>query len=185
MKRETKSALRRLQELKSDGDHNLYERLSLAAGVVEDAEYLNEFHAGDQDQAMEVLEESYFRALGGYVRLHVLLAIYREFPAESQWQEYHYDLRAMELLWRDRKASRDSLEQAETAKPRVRATVAEVQELRDRSESLAYQLRRERETTAAKDSELERLRQRVHDLEQQVAELRGRLSAFEQMRGAA
>ncbi len=175
MKTETKKALIRMKELRDAATHGIYERVKLASGVLADLDWIAETHAGDQEKAADAVNGEYFPDLGGYLHIAKLVAIYKMFPAESQWKEYHYNLSAMEGLYDDQR-ERETKDTPE--RPRYKK-VAE--ELEQKLEHVEFQARRNSELLEARERELREAQARIRQLEQEVALLRGKLEAYERI----
>lgn len=172
MKSETKKLFLRLKQLSADIRRNTYESIKVSSEILADHDCIAELYDGDDDKAIEAIEGEYFSSLHGYVTLGTLLAIYRHFPLERQWQEYRYDLRAMELLWkRDREQA-----QGEDGKRTInRVKKTDLDAALEKVAHLEAQLRRTESEAAGLRAENERL-------SKEVARLTGRIEAFESMR---
>lgn len=164
MKARTKEIMVSLKKLSAEGEKNLFQRVKLAAELLEDFDWIAEFHDGNEDMAAEAVQASYFASLCGYVPLLKVVAIYRKYPKETIWQEYAYNLKALELIY-----DADRKQEAGMQKSSVkRATLAQMAELE-------AQLSEAKAKGAAAKAELDTLREEAQKLREENAQLRVRL----------
>jgi hypothetical protein len=170
MKARAKQILAELKRIAPEGEANLFQRIKLAAELLADTDWLGEQHGGDEDRAGEWLEAEFFASLCGYVPLLKVVAVFRKFPSEATWAEYRYNLRALEALYDEARAT-----EAGDQKPsRKTATLKQVQELEQKVSEAEYAAKRER-------TEADRLRDEVAALKNENAELRGRVAELERI----
>jgi hypothetical protein len=157
-----------MKELAKIGDGTIYQRVKFANEALDDAEWLEATHNGKLDKAEQALEDDCFYSIHAYINLGTLLAIYRMFPDEKSWQEYNYDLGAMEALY---------LQSLPAGAPR-----AERISYKKKSEGLQKDVDRLQQQLAYRDGQvedamgtIEKLRIRVEELERENAELRGQV----------
>ncbi len=98
MKRRTSQLLSELKTLAHEAEANLYKRISLAADVMSDMDWIAKVHDGSDLKAADALQSEYFRDLGGYVSLGKLIAMYQN-VAQDEWQEVGYDVAAVEVIY--------------------------------------------------------------------------------------
>lgn len=97
----TTQKLARLKSLNRDDLENFFERLKLAAEVMQDHEWIAATFDGDDLKAMDYLAANAFSLVSGIYTVGELVATYKAFPHKLQWDEYGCDLHAMVGLWRE------------------------------------------------------------------------------------
>lgn len=97
----TTQKLARLKQLNRDDLQNWFERLRLAAEVMEDHEWIAASFDGSDVKAMDYLATNAFALVSGIYTVGELIATYKKFPQRAQWDEYSCDLHTMVGLWRD------------------------------------------------------------------------------------
>lgn len=146
----TTQLLAKLKRLAADARTNLYERIKLAAEVLEDRDWVAQSFDGDLAKAEEAVGQDYFSDVGRMYTLGTLLSVLKRFPKEAQWVEYRHDIHALVAVW-------ESEHQPEEKTPsitRKRATVAELEAAEKRIAELERELTRLR-------AENESLRQQI------------------------
>lgn len=174
---DTQRKLVRLRELGAKAGPSIYERCKLASEILADDGWIVSQHGGDLDAAEKAIEDEHFADLSGFIVLNLLVAIYRKFPAESDWKELRYSLAAM------RSRYREATKEVSDEKPKQkRATLAELEQLQEelaaahkRSESMG-------QTVTSQAEEITELKDRVRQLEAECEELR-RMMATRERRG--
>lgn len=166
------AALKQLATLAKD---NLFRRIQLAAEVMSDLDWIAQTHGGSDLKAQDALQDEYFSEIGGLVTLGRLLAIYKSFPDEQVWREYKYDLAALDSLCR---------EQQEETEPRQYTNWKQVAE--ERAEELdktQKEASRAEELCERQREEIDGFRERIAELENDNAMLRGRIEELEKLVG--
>ena len=126
----TKKAFLRLKELRDQAGPKIYERVSEAAKVMADHDWIIEVHCGDDDVAREAVQHEYFPDLGQLISLQTLLNIIKEFPTENEWKDNRYDLGLLKAMYEER-------HKVEKPKPtRESVTLQEYREAMDRIQRL-------------------------------------------------
>lgn len=178
-KMNSSTRLKRLRELVGQAKENNYERVSHAAALLNDSDFVTDRYGGDEGRARDEIQSAYFPDIGGLLSIGRLLEIFAYFPKRSEWEARNDDLRWLWLeVEKKKKAEREALADAEAKaqgkKPvRNRATLKETEEL---SQSLHVA----RESARSLSEELDDAKKRIHELEIENAELRGRVKALEQ-----
>lgn len=95
--RGTQRALGDMRRLAGLAGKMYRQRLKHASRALHDAAWVRAKFSGDAVAATQFLQDNYFADLSGYITLRKLLEIYRDVPDEV-WRQYHYNLRAIELL---------------------------------------------------------------------------------------
>lgn len=88
--------LRQLKALATAAYDNLYERLELVSQLLDNTQWM-QTHVSPA-AAIQTLQEEYFRDIGGFISLTKMLDIFKTF-SRKQWEMYHFDLRAMQLIY--------------------------------------------------------------------------------------
>lgn len=96
--RRTQRALGKMQQLAGQAGHLYCRRLRQAITVLDDDCWVASRFSGDKIAAVNYLQDRYFADLSGYITLQKLLRVYQGLP-ETAWQEYRYNIRALELLY--------------------------------------------------------------------------------------
>lgn len=97
----TTQKVAKLKELDRNDRETIYKRLSIAAEVMLDHEWIDRTFDGSEIAAAQFLESQCFSVLSGTYSLESLLRVYRHFPAEDDWKRYKYNLNAMMLVYRE------------------------------------------------------------------------------------
>jgi hypothetical protein len=192
VKSETKKHLVWLKEMAGKCGELLYERISRAASIFDDKDWVVAPNGGggSDDTAAERLD-SYFPELLGSFSFLELRAIYNEFPEKPQWQEQSYNLKTMYALYLSRS------KQEKVPRARRSVTVAEYDDLEKKYEDAEFalhQMRKEYDTRVDRASyqELEKryadLREKYNtlladyeELRSENAVLRGRIDQMEKI----
>jgi hypothetical protein len=98
MARKAMSLLRQLRRLAAEAYDNIYERLTITTQLLADSAWLAQQHNGQRVAAIQELQTTYFRDVGGYISLSKLLLLFNAF-SRQQWESYRFDIRAMELIY--------------------------------------------------------------------------------------
>jgi len=176
MQKTTKQHLIKLRALAKQGGETIYERVTLARSVLADLDYLAEEHQGDELRCREYLTREFFH---GWLDVNKLLMILDVFPLAEQWQARKYNL---DRLYGETIASRKDAAKESTDKPkRASCTIAEMAEVRDELEHAEKRIEFMTRTVADKDGMIAGLQQRIRELEQENAELRGRIRELERV----
>lgn len=174
-KRTTTQLLAELKTLAKDAGANIYRRIQLATEVLRDHEWIAVTCNGNEDQAIKLLESEYFADLHGYVTLGRMRQLLKEFSREAEWQEYNYDLAAMDALYEERHKDDPSTPRQHT---NWKAQVAEREE---EIQQLNADRRRDREELKENRQTISRLEADVQKLSIENAELKGRIAELEKI----
>lgn len=82
-----------LKRLSAAAQANLFDMLKLAAEILQDCEYVDQF--GGEAQALDDMQSKEFSHFGGNPSLGSMLAAYRKNPDIKVWREYRFNIRAM------------------------------------------------------------------------------------------
>ena len=163
--------LARLGDMAKEAGPKAFERVALAALVLQDREWVFAAHGGSESLAREYLEAEFFGDLCGAVTLDQLLEIHRTFPDQQRWAEHKYNL---PRLWIAVKALCPKNE-----KPKVERKGPVPSEVHEQvlAEKKAVHERNEKLARVNKEiiEELERLRKENEELRSEVARLRREL----------
>ena len=173
MKQTTKRLLAELKTLRDSGDANIYQRIKVAESVIDDADWLNEFHDGDPTAAVASLEHEFFSMLGGSPTLGQLITAYKTFPDESAWKEYRYNVRIMVDLAAEKTASNSNGENVE--RKQYKKMYAEAEKT---IEDLEYNGRRDRQAVESFTTELEAVKEELARANQEIARLNGQIEVL-------
>lgn len=179
MPKSTNQLIAELKTLAGQGKKNIFRRVQLASQILADHDWIAS-KGWDEPQAREALQADYFSELGGYVSLGTLLEIYAKFPHESDWEEYNYNIRAMELLWRQNENDANQQSQERTKwKAKAEYLDNEVKEMK-------YEISRKNSMVDALEKEIVELNGKIsslldenRQLREENAGLRGRLEELE------
>ena len=175
MKKRTRELLARMKKLAAEGKENLWERIKVAAELVADHDWIASDHNGDELRAKDAIQMEYFHELNGTYTLGVLLAIYAEFPDESTWQEYRYNLSAMRALWEEARVS------DEESRTRTSIKKADYDKVVEDLEVAAARAKQTQELLEKRSQELSELIAQNRELERENAILRGRIEELERL----
>lgn len=174
----TTQKIAELKSLSEQNDKNTFQRVKLATEILDDRDWVAQAYEGDEDLAVKAIEDNYFRGISGYVSLYTLREVYRMFPLEEAWAEYHYDICAMETKWGVARKAED--EQSAKPKPR-RASLREMDALREENAEAKTSLEESRQIASSRESEVEQLQARVKELEAENHRLSGAIEELEKM----
>lgn len=167
--------LGRLKDLAQKSGKMIYERARLAAEMLADREWLDEVHEGDEGKAIDWLAGEYFADIS--IQLEAMVGIFRSFP-EAVWAEHRFSLNRLLIAWRESNRTQP------TGQTRPRPSTKDFEEKVEEVKHLEAKVER-------KDKELERVaqeaaavRNRLHELEIENAELRGRIAQLEKLAAA-
>lgn len=161
-----------LKRLASEGQSNLYQRLTIAATLLADTAWLSH-HGGSLDAAEEYVADKYFteyRGLISFAKLHACFVKYDE----ATWKEYRYDVAAIESLYDESIEPEKQTKVRKSYKAECEDVTSKLAEAKAR---LATIERMEVESRNKVHSQDERIR----ELEQENAELRGRVAELERV----
>lgn len=165
----TATKLKSLTEMARMTGRQLYIRIKLASEILEDQQYIDAKHRGDEFRCATFLEEEFFPDLGGAYSLVELVGMFRAFPNEPEWAEVKYNLRAMYTLYSRQRRRTSTPERTEPPRQRAAADplaspsgpeVDELRQLRERNAELAAECARLREENALLKAALERKSER-------------------------
>lgn len=174
MKNETKAALKELRRLRDSVGSSLYERSRLASVCLADTDWLAEEFEGDEFRAADYVQEKFFSELGGSIGVLELVSIYRQFPDVAAWKEREYNIKTL-------------LAEVQTARPErekrtvTRVTRKEYEDLKDAKEHAEFVAKRYEQEAKDKIGVVERLQERVRELENENHTLHGRISELERL----
>ncbi len=172
MAKTTGQMLARLKTLISESGRNYYERISLAAALLDDKVWVAAEFSGDAYKAAETLEVQYFHDLCSMWSLWDFLGVYRKFPDEQDWRRHEYHLGKLLDLCRPA---------PEPRRPRTVIKKADHEAIVQRAKELEYQVGKEiREKTQFK-TEADRLRDEVVALREENTRLKGRIEELERL----
>ena len=143
---------------------NVYQMLRLANDIRSDTEYVDRF--GGEADLIELLEGNEFAHFGGTPSLSAMLRAYRTNPTKTTWNDYNFNIWAMIDL------ANPTSETTETIHVNWKAKVKALEAELDQAKAALNDYRQ----TASE------LRETVDNLTGQNGELRGRLSALEDLR---
>jgi hypothetical protein len=166
-KKRTTALLAELKQLAAEASKNPYRRVVLADTILQDAAWIARHFDGNDNKALDALEDDYFRDIGKIYKLGVLRAVLRRFPTEAEWAEVHYDITALVILW-------ESERPKEKGEPQSRVSRADLEEAEEKLRDA------ERENRSYREREIE-LRQRIKELEEENQRLRGRIDELERI----
>lgn len=202
----TSKMLARLHELQQKSEAMLFDRVSTAAAVLADVDYLADQFKGNVAECEEFLSDRYFREFAGLVHLRDMLRLLKARPDRSYWEKQRFNLRSM--LDEVDAATRSEQKQAAAARQKPQpaaeqpsgttkapegtaapaaptnnhwaARTKELESLKaELSEKTALVVRQE-QSAQAQEHLISQLRKRVMELEQANAEL---LTEVEQLHG--
>jgi hypothetical protein len=170
--------LRRLRELAGQSGPNIYERVSIAAELLANADFVQDRFGGDMGKAIDQLQDGYFADIGGLLQLPVLIELYEQFK-ESRWREWRYDLKRLNAERLKTKREREGTDSQDGEGRRGPVSHKELERVRE--DAKRAQEKSEQLVTAIQraENEAKELRERVRQLELENAELRGRLKERE------
>lgn len=172
----TATKIKSLREMGKMTGQQLYLRIKLASEILEDRQYVDAKHRGDEFRCATWLEEECFPDLGGAYSLVELVEMYRLIPGEGEWAEVKYNLRAMYTLY-SRRRRRES--NPERVSPPRRTSADSGDPLAPPAGSVADELRQLRERNAELAAENEQLRGQNETLFEENLQLRERITALE------
>lgn len=167
-----------LKNLSKTAHTLLYERLTLAAALLGDGEWLAN-HDGSIDKAEAFLSRSYFSEFAGLVDFATLVACFRNYP-EDVWQKHRFNVAAMESLYLE-----DHRKEAipRGTRTHYKEVAEELQEKLSATKAEAATARREAKDLKKRMTELEKLQQENAELREENARLRGALEALKEQLG--
>lgn len=161
----------KLKEMAHKSASVLYERLRLADQLLSDADWLAQF-AGVLDDAEAYLGLEYFREFHGLVSLSKLVAMYRRVPHEK-WEEYKFDVAAIEILYDDEVVQREPTSHKRTSWKTLAG------KLQEEVDELKAKLRMESQLRSAYEEKCDDLKDRLAKQVAKLARLEGRLMEIE------
>ncbi len=176
MKTEPKSPatqLARLRTLMESAGHNYFERISIAKDLLANSEWIQSEHGGNPYHAAEALSSKYFHDISGLMSMWDMLKVVTKFPEEVQWKQHSYNLQDMLELC---KPVADP-----NLKPRTTIKVAEYEAVKDKAAELESRVKQDATRIRQKDREIEALKTRVDVLEEENAQLKGRVQELERI----
>lgn len=91
--------LARLTELLDQAGELLFERITLAAELIRDTDWIAEGFSGNVDRAANTLEKRYLGDLCGAVQFWRLIALRERFPTIEQWRAKHFNITALSAIF--------------------------------------------------------------------------------------
>lgn len=187
MKRKTRQILKELQIKMGQAGKATYQRLKLAAEVLQDTDWVAE--KGSLNSAYRFIQKEYFGDLCLAISIETLLELQREF-SEREWEDHNWNLQVLRAEVVERKRQEKPKGKKQTA------TLKEVEELKnDKSklevcnQQLTQTLEQEKRSRV---EEADRLKVRVAELEEENTRLKcenerlkGRLEELEKIRQVA
>lgn len=176
----TMNLLAQLRNLHGKAGPLVFERASVAAKLLADAQWIAAEHGGDESKARDVLEDDYFGDIG--LTLGQLLQVHRAFPDVTQWRVHKFSLSRLWAAYQETKQTEKKESKASGENVRVGPISNKLyQEALDRVKHFEA-VAKKQETDAKKVmSEAEKLRQRCAELERDNIRLQARVDELERM----
>lgn len=178
----TSEILAKLKKLSGQVGELLFERAGLALEALNDKAWVAETYAGNRDRAVEVLGEDCFPDMVSTNWFDRMLVL-RGFYAIETWKEMKWSL---PRLWGKYEEDRKAAGNPEPPRSRrSQPTRKELEQLADEKQSLAYQLRRQKETSEDWQLRYRDLEAKYNELKVELAELRGENKMLRAQLGSA
>lgn len=165
--------LAKLKDLKNQCGERYYERAVLVDRLLVDKQWLREAHGDDEVAAIKTLEDDLFDDLCGLVTVTGMRVILKKFPKIEDWRKFKFRLPDLYDAALPRRASKESSE------PIRRATLKEVDQLREEKKHLEYVCKQAKKECESKDEKIRQLEAQVRQLTRENAKLEGRVVELE------
>lgn len=152
---------------------DLYRRVVQAAERLADLDWITRQHGGNPDKARKAIEDDYFPELGLAFPLHRLLVLHREFPEESQWAEWKYDLTDLWAVYE---------EKVKGTRPTIVKRRATVKDLEERDEKIKQMEWKEKDAARRIDEKAKEIASLSERLEKRKQEARQYRAEIDQIR---
>lgn len=177
MEKTTAQLLADLGRLRNRSGESAYKRITIAAKVFADKEWIATSHTGDAYAAAEYLQNEYFGDMCGAVSFLKLLEVYTRFPALDDWRANKFNVTLMYAKLEGERAVDTGKEKRSYDRP----TKADRDQWEAEKKDLEFTVKYQSKDLKDHTEENVKLRQRVLELERENAELRGRLSELERI----
>ena len=161
-----------LKQLGTKSQGTLYRRLQIADTLLKSEEFMEQF-GGKLDEAEDQIAADGFPVLAGTYSVGELMVLFREFP-KARWEEYRYNLKAMQALYDEQRASEGETRERKSWKETAQQSAEEL-------ESVGRQLKNVQQLLEHEQTEKTELSLRVRELEHENAVLRGRIEELEKL----
>ena len=163
--------LDRLKELINDAGRNYYERVKIADQLLSNKVWMESAYGGDDYKDAEMLEREYFHDLSGSMSIFELLQIYRKFNNEGDWKKHNYNLKVLYA----------QCKKVESSRSRTTVKLADFEAVQAEAAEFKFKYKENEKQLKIKMSCIEKLEERVRELENENAELRGRVNELERV----